>query len=95
MEAAWTTGGSRCIGTYEIAAQKNVTPIMSRVYPERKWTKERKDDRARQRINGLKQISILARSMTKRKSDIRGSVEKENSPPRKVQKTDRGFSSIK
>jgi hypothetical protein len=50
---------------------------MSRVYPERKWIKERMHHTKKQKLNRLKQISILAWSITERKPDIRGSCEKE------------------
>jgi hypothetical protein len=61
---------------------------MSRVYPERKWIKERRHDPEKRKINRLKQISILALCITERKPDIRGSGEKENAPQRKIHKTD-------
>jgi hypothetical protein len=68
---------------------------MSLVDPERKLRKERKDGTEKHKINREKQISILARSVTKRKPGIRRSGEKENAPRRKIHKRDRGFSSIK
>jgi hypothetical protein len=68
---------------------------MSRVYPERKWIKEKSHRTEMRNLNPLKQISILTLSITKRKPDIRGSGEKANAPQRKIHKTDRGFSSIK
>jgi hypothetical protein len=80
---------------YEIAGPKKLTPTMSPVYPERKWTKERRDDTKKRNLNRVKQISILARNIPKRNPDIRGSGEKENAPQRKVHNTDRGFSSVK
>jgi hypothetical protein len=46
---------------------------MSGVYPERKGIKERKNDKAKQKINRVKQISIFAW----RQTDIRRSGEKE------------------
>jgi hypothetical protein len=61
---------------------------MSRVYPERKWIKERKHHTEKRNITRVKQISILALSITKRKPDIRGSGENENAPQRKIHKTD-------
>jgi hypothetical protein len=61
---------------------------MSRVYPERKWTKERRHKTEKRNMNRLKQISILALSITKRKQDIRPSGKKENDPQRKIHKTD-------
>jgi hypothetical protein len=61
---------------------------MSRVYPEREWIDDGRDDEEKQKINGLKQISILIRSMTKRKPDIGRSGEKENAPQRKIHKRD-------
>jgi hypothetical protein len=64
---------------------------MSPVYPERKWIEEGKNDTEKPKLNRVKQISILARSITERKPDIRRSSEKENGAQRKIHKTDRGF----
>jgi hypothetical protein len=61
---------------------------MSRVYPERKGMKEKGHRKKKRNLNRLKQISILARSIAKRKLDIRRSGEKENAPQRKIHKTD-------
>jgi hypothetical protein len=61
---------------------------MSRVYPERKETKERRHHTEKRNINRLKPISISALSITKRKPDIRGSGKEENAPQRKIHKTD-------
>jgi hypothetical protein len=60
---------------------------MSRVYPERKWIRERWHHTSKRNLNRLKQISILALSITKRKPDLRGSGEKENARQRKNHKT--------
>jgi hypothetical protein len=68
---------------------------MSLVYPERKRIKERKHDAEKPKLNRTKQISILSRSITKRKPDTPRSGEKENAPQQKIRKTDWGFSSIK
>jgi hypothetical protein len=73
---------------YEIAGPNKVKPTMSRVYPERKWIKEKRYQAWKRNINRLKQRSILSRSIAKRKLDIRGSGEQENAPERKIQKTD-------
>jgi hypothetical protein len=51
---------------------------MSRVYPERKWTNERRHHTEKRNLNRLKQISRLTLNITKGKPDIRGSGEKEN-----------------
>jgi hypothetical protein len=59
-----------------------------RVYPERKSIKDKRHHTEKRNPNRLKQISILARSITKRKSDIRGSGELENAPQRKIHKTE-------
>jgi hypothetical protein len=76
-------------GAYEIAGlPKKLKPSMSRVYPERKWTKERRHHTEKRNLNRPKQKSILSGSITKRKPDIRGSGEKENAPQRKINKTD-------
>jgi hypothetical protein len=65
--------------THEIAGPKeNLTPIMSLVYPERKWIKERNYDAEKPKLNRTKQISILFRSITKRKPDPPRSSETEN-----------------
>jgi hypothetical protein len=72
-------------GTY---AMKKLTPTMSRVYPEGKWTKERMHHTEKRNLNRLKQISILAPSIAKRKPDIRGSGETEKALQRKIHKTD-------
>jgi hypothetical protein len=61
---------------------------MSRVYPERKWIKERGYHTKKRNVNRLKEISILARSITMRNPDIRGLGEKENAPQHKIHKTD-------
>jgi hypothetical protein len=82
--------------TYEIAAPTtNLTQIISRVYPERKWIKERMHHTEKPKLNRVKQIRMLARSITKRKPDIRGSGEKETVRQLKIHRTDWGFSSIK
>jgi hypothetical protein len=62
--------------------------MKSRVYPERKWIKEERHHAKQRDLNRVKQISILARSIIKRKPDIRGSGEKENAPQRKIHMTD-------
>jgi hypothetical protein len=67
---------------YEIAGPLKLKPTMSRVYPERKWIKAKRDDRKKRNLNRLKEISILALSLIKRKPDIRGSGEKENARQR-------------
>jgi hypothetical protein len=67
----------------KLRAKKELTPTMSRVYPERKWAKERRHQIEKRNLNRVKQISILALSITKRKPDIRGSGGKENAPQRK------------
>jgi hypothetical protein len=72
----------------KLRAPKKLKPTMSRVYPERKWIKERRHHREKRNINRLKQISILVRSLTKRKPDIRESGEKEKAPQRQIHKTD-------
>jgi hypothetical protein len=61
---------------------------MSPVYPERKSIKERRDDKEKQKVNRVKQMSILIRVMRKRKPNIGGSGEKENATQRKIHKTD-------
>jgi hypothetical protein len=58
----------------------NARSIMSLVYPERKWIKDRKHDGEKPKLNRTKQISILSRSITMRKPDTRRSGEKEKSP---------------
>jgi hypothetical protein len=68
---------------------------MSRVYPERKWIKERMHHTKKPNRNRVLQPLPLARSITKGKPDIRGSGEQENAPQRKIDKIDGGFSSIK
>jgi hypothetical protein len=75
-------------GMYQTAASLHLTGIMSRVYPERKWTKERKQDTEKPKLNRVEQISILARSITERKPDIRRSGEKEDAAQRKIYHTD-------
>jgi hypothetical protein len=57
--------------------------------------KEKGHHTEKRNLNRLKQISILALSIATRKPDIRGSGEKGNAPQRKIDKTDRGFSSLK
>jgi hypothetical protein len=64
---------------HEPAAQ-NLTPIMSRVYPERKWRKERGQHREKPKLNRVTQILVLPQSVTKGKLDIRESVEKRKGP---------------
>jgi hypothetical protein len=59
---------------------KKLRPTMSRVYPERKGIKAKRHHTEKRKLKQLKQISILARSIAKRKPDIRGSGEKENAP---------------
>jgi hypothetical protein len=61
---------------------------MSRGYPEGKWIKERMHYTEKPNLNQVKQTSILARSITKRKPAIHGSGEKENATQRKIHKTD-------
>jgi hypothetical protein len=61
---------------------------MSRVYPERKWIKERMEHTEKPNINRVKQLLTEARTVTKGKPDIRGSGEKENAPQHKVDKID-------
>jgi hypothetical protein len=68
---------------------------MSRVYPERKWTKERMHHIERPSLNRVKQIPTLARSVTKRKPDTRGSGEKENATQHKIHNMDQGLSKMK
>jgi hypothetical protein len=74
---------------------QNLTPIVSLVYPERRWIKERIHHTQRPNLNRVTEISMLAQSVTKRKPDIRQSNEKENARRREVHKRDGGFSSIK
>jgi hypothetical protein len=50
--------------------------------------KRKRHHREKRNINQLKQISILALRITKRKPDIPGSGEKENAPQRKIHKRD-------
>jgi hypothetical protein len=68
---------------------------MSRVYPERKWIKDKRQHTDKRKLNRLEQISILGRRIAKRKPDILGPGEKENALQRKIHKTDCGFCSIK
>jgi hypothetical protein len=68
---------------------------MSRVYPKRKWIKERMHHRKKPSLNRVKQIPILARRIAKRKPDIRGSGEKENAPQRKIHNMNQGFLNMK
>jgi hypothetical protein len=68
---------------------------MSRVYPERKWIKEKMHHTEKPNINRVKQIPTLTRRITKRKPDIRGSGEKENAPQHKIHHTDQGLSNMK
>jgi hypothetical protein len=72
----------------KLPAKKKLKSTMSRVFPESKLTKERRDHTEQRNLNRLKQISMLARSITMRKPDIRGSGEKENATQRKIHKTD-------
>jgi hypothetical protein len=71
-----------------MAGPKKLTPTMSRVYPEKKWIKQKTHHTEKGNLNRLKQISILARSIAKRKPEIRESGEKENAPQRKLHNTD-------
>jgi hypothetical protein len=75
--------------------KKNLTPIMSLVYPERKCIKERKHDAGKPKLNRIKQMAILARSITNRKPNTRRSGQEENAQQHKIRKTQGGFSSIK
>jgi hypothetical protein len=77
---------------YEMAGPiRNLTQIMSRVYPERKWIKERSHDTEKPKLNGVTEIAILTRSITERKPDIRGLGDKENDARRKIHKTNHRF----
>jgi hypothetical protein len=79
----------------KLRPQEKLKPNISRVYPERKSTEERRHHTEKRKLNRVKQMSILAGTITKRKPDIRASGEKENATQRKIYKTDGGFSSIK
>jgi hypothetical protein len=68
---------------------------MSLVYPEREWIKERLHHTKKPNLDRVKQLFTLARSIAKGNPDIRGSGGRENAPQRKIEKIDRGFSSIK
>jgi hypothetical protein len=68
--------------------EKKPNARMSRVYPERKWRKEKRHDIEKRNLNRLKQISILARGITRRKPDIGRSVEQENAAQHKINKRD-------
>jgi hypothetical protein len=56
-----------------------------------KMDKQRRYETEKPKLSRVKQISILARRITERKPDIRGSGENDNSAQRKIHKTDRGF----
>jgi hypothetical protein len=71
-----------------------MTLIMSQVYPEGKSRKETKHDTEKPKVNQVKPIFILARSISEGKPDICGSHAKENAAQCKTRKTDRGFSGM-
>jgi hypothetical protein len=62
---------------------------------ERNWLKERMHLIEKPNLNPVKQISILARSITERKPDTRGSGEHENAPQTRIYNTDEGSSNMK
>jgi hypothetical protein len=63
---------------YEIAGAKNLIPIVSRPYPEKKWIKERKHQIEQPELNRLKEKSVPAWNTIERRLDIPRSGRKDN-----------------
>jgi hypothetical protein len=80
----------RNIVTYEIAAPKKSDTDHVAGISREKMDKRREHDAGKPKLNRIKQIFILAWSITKRKPDIRrsGEKDKENAPQHKIRKTD-------
>jgi hypothetical protein len=72
----------------EIAGFHDLTEMMSRSYPEKKWIKERNQQRKKIELNRAKEISILAWNTTERTPNIPRSGWEEKIAERRIHKTD-------